>query len=681
MNEKKYYSGKEIRTLYGISSSTLREWDRKGKIETIRTPSNQRRYDISSITKTTNKIRTLNNKKKYVIVEFPVKNKWMILKDKKVISHPSFLIMKLFPILVQELIGKGKSYYPFWNNQTKDLSKKLWLPIETDLQDSVSNYCIGSWTKMEQNSWFSMMKFLKKKNSQTISCPSYISSLVERWEDENIKKIDKSKKIKTKTIKVKIFPTHKQKKIIKKWINTSRYMSNITISIKNGDSINKDIKNHKLFFKQLEYQLIPNITQSEIYILDGFLSIINFEMNKRKPKLKQSERELKYKFKIKNIINNIALRKISIGCELNVSKKFINDIFIKVYNYKPEDRLFRDSLIPKNKISQEQIWQLDTPKEIRTNAVKEVLSNYKTCYTNLKNGNIKKFKMRYRSRKNINKHVIIPKSGFTKMENNQIKIFPTYINDLIRHKKDKQLNKDIKILDNIKIITNTYYDHFHVHIPIQIEQISKPKIKERKICSLDPGIKTFQTIYGIDNIIKSGFYDKNELLKINQLIDKYISIKTNVKKYYKNKIQKKIISLRMKIRNKVDEVHWKTINYIIKSYNTILLPKFGIQKKQGILSILYDKKSKRSLLNWRHYDFKQRLIYKSHTNKYVIKIVDESYTSKTCTNCGWINDNLGSQDIFKCKRCNLKVDRDTTGSRNILLKELSLIRGRDSYSS
>jgi len=64
MNEKKYYSGKEIRTLYGISSSTLREWDRKGKIETIRTPSNQRRYDISSITKTTNKIRTLNNKKK-----------------------------------------------------------------------------------------------------------------------------------------------------------------------------------------------------------------------------------------------------------------------------------------------------------------------------------------------------------------------------------------------------------------------------------------------------------------------------------------------------------------------------------------------------------------------------------------------------------------------------------------
>lgn len=299
----------------------------------------------------------------------------------------------------------------------------------------------------------------------------------------------------------------------------------------------------------------------------------------------------------------------------------------------------------------------------------------------MKNGNIKKFKMKYHSKKKINKHVIIPKDGFTMLENNNIKLFPTYIKTSIRYKKDKQLHKNVKVLDNIKIITNTY-DHFHVHIPIQIEHFSKPKTKERKICSLDPGIKTFQTIYGIDNIIKSGFYDKNELLKINQLIDKYISIKTNVKKYYKNKIQKKIISLRMKIRNKVDEVHWKTINYIIKSYNTILLPKFGIQKKQGILSILYDKKSKRSLLNWRpsRY-FKQRLIYKSHTNKCIIKIVDESYTSKTCTNCGWINDNLGSQDIFKCKRCDLKVDRDTTGSRNILLKELTLIRGGASYKS
>jgi len=55
--------------------------------------------------------------------------------------------------------------------------------------------------------------------------------------------------------------------------------------------------------------------------------------------------------------------------------------------------------------------------------------------------------------------------------------------------------------------------------------------------------------------------------------------------------------------------------------------------------------------------------------------------SKTCTNCGWINDNLGFQDTFKCKKCKIEVDRDTTGSRNILLKELTPIRGGASYKS
>lgn len=627
------------------------------------------------------KIELLVIGKKYVIVEFPVKNKWMILKDKKIISHPSFLIMKLFPILVQVLIGKGKDYYPFWNNQTMDLSKKLWLPIETDLQDSVSNLSIGYWKKMEQNSWFSMMKFLKKKSCQMISCPSYISSLVERWEKENIKKIEKPKitKKQTKTLKVKIFPNSKQKKIIREWINTSRYISNVTIAIKNNISSNKDIDDYKFFFKVLKNSLILNITQTELYILDGLLSIITFEMNKRKPKLIPSLRELEYKSKVEDIINNIVLRKNKIGSPIYVNDKFIMEIFIKVYNYKPEERLFRDTLIPAKKVPINQKWQLKTPKEIRTNAIKQVLSNYKTCYTNMKNGNINNFKMKFRSKKQLNKHIIIPKAGFKILENNQIQLYPKFIKKTIRYKKDKQLNQDVKVLDNIKIITNTY-DHIHVHIPIQIEHFSKPKTKEKKICSLDPGIKTFQTIYGVDNIIKSGFNDRNELLKMNKLIDNYISLKSSVNKYYKKKINNKIISLRTKMYNKIDEVHWKTINYIIKNYNTILLPKFGIQKN-GILSILQDKKSKRNLLSWRHYNFKNRLIYKSHINKCIIKIVDESYTSKTCTNCGWINNNLGSQDIFKCKDCKIEIDRDTTGSRNILLKELTLIRGGASYKS
>jgi putative transposase len=57
-------------------------------------------------------------------------------------------------------------------------------------------------------------------------------------------------------------------------------------------------------------------------------------------------------------------------------------------------------------------------------------------------------------------------------------------------------------------------------------------------------------------------------------------------------------------------------------------------------------------------------------NKKLI-IVDESYTSCTCGQCGHIN-NIKGNEVFKCSKCYLKIDRDAGGSRNILLKNLKL---------
>lgn len=52
----------------------------------------------------------------------------------------------------------------------------------------------------------------------------------------------------------------------------------------------------------------------------------------------------------------------------------------------------------------------------------------------------------------------------------------------------------------------------------------------------------------------------------------------------------------------------------------------------------------------------------------------EEYTSKTCTRCGRINHNLGSNKVFTCASCKLIIDRDINGARNILLKNLGVHR-------
>lgn len=57
----------------------------------------------------------------------------------------------------------------------------------------------------------------------------------------------------------------------------------------------------------------------------------------------------------------------------------------------------------------------------------------------------------------------------------------------------------------------------------------------------------------------------------------------------------------------------------------------------------------------------------------ILYIVDESYTSKTCGRCGNLNNKLGGNKIYKCTNCNLVIDRDINGARNILLKHTVLV--------
>lgn len=62
------------------------------------------------------------------------------------------------------------------------------------------------------------------------------------------------------------------------------------------------------------------------------------------------------------------------------------------------------------------------------------------------------------------------------------------------------------------------------------------------------------------------------------------------------------------------------------------------------------------------YQFKQRKI--GYTE------IDEAYTSKTCTRCGFLKTNLGKARTYKYNFCNLKIDRNYGGARNIFLNSI-----------
>ena len=82
------------------------------------------------------------------------------------------------------------------------------------------------------------------------------------------------------------------------------------------------------------------------------------------------------------------------------------------------------------------------------------------------------------------------------------------------------------------------------------------------------------------------------------------------------------------------------------------------------------KSVKRYMMSMRFYNFKDKLKHLSEVYKTKLLIVNESYTSQTCTECGSLNK-IGSKKIYECSKCDLEIDRDINGARNILIKRLT----------
>ena len=66
--------------------------------------------------------------------------------------------------------------------------------------------------------------------------------------------------------------------------------------------------------------------------------------------------------------------------------------------------------------------------------------------------------------------------------------------------------------------------------------------------------------------------------------------------------------------------------------------------------------------------YKNILMYKGVKYNKLINFVSEVNTSKTCSCCGWKNNNLKLSDrVFTCIECNNSIDRDYNSAVNMKL--------------
>jgi putative transposase len=319
-------------------------------------------------------------------------------------------------------------------------------------------------------------------------------------------------------------------------------------------------------------------------------------------------------------------------------------------------------------------WCKEISPRIISGAINDCCKAYKTSLSLLKNKKQTHFKINYKNKKQVNQTLFLEKSCFSKTNH----LLPKYLNDRLlgtyhkRNKKGKTIKielKKLKIEHDCRLTFNG--SKYILYIPNK--KVRKQQINGG-IISLDSGVRTFQTGYSSNHhCIKFGDNIKEHLKKYMKKQDILRSTMDLCRKALKSKYLKKLKRTNLVIRNKVDDLHWKTIKYLINNYQTILM---GDLKIKQILKHM-DKGSNRTVNILRHYEFKQRLLYSVKKNGNDFYIVDESYTSKTCSRCGCIDKHLGSNKEYNCNECKLLIDRDINGARNILIKNYKVIT--DSY--
>jgi len=471
--------------------------------------------------------------------------------------------------------------------------------------------------------------------------------------------------IRTKKIKLKNL-TSLHKKCLNQWRHHHRYSYNKAINLINNDIyIEPEFRNFYKYKKKPESVIIDILNNSKCKQLSKIINVDELEQILESPPIKNKDKIYEWKIKINKFNYSIHSknRKEWFISSFNEGAFIptIEDIkreyrYIEKKNVNTSYSAFdlKDLIVPEN-VNSRSKWILSTPSEVRRSACFEARKNLDVCFSNLKNGNISSFQLKYKTRKNEKWTIGIPKTAI-KVQNNS-----KYTNVGIYESSSGNRFRLTERVDKIDTDCEIHFDGLHYYICIPFSKELKTIKNKNWFCSLDPGERKFQTLFSpdADHHIKIGNRCSNKLYNRLLTLDNLISKKAP---------KKILLKVRKKIYNLQKELHDKTSSYLCNNYENIYIPK--LTKNNDIISIdkcILKTKTVRKMVVLGHCKFVEKLKTKAETFTNVkVNIITEEYTSQICLNCKKLTKT--SNEIYKCKHCDFTRDRDMVGDVNILLK-------------
>ena len=194
---------------------------------------------------------------------------------------------------------------------------------------------------------------------------------------------------------------------------------------------------------------------------------------------------------------------------------------------------------------------------------------------------------------------------------------------------------------------------------------------QARVVALDPGIRSFLTWLSETDAghIAPGAFGKIQRLCAH--LDALLSrAKLERRRFAKRHKYQAVNRMRVRIGNLVDELHHQAARWLVDNFDIILLPTFETSDMVQRGARKLRSKSARSLLTYAHYRFQQFLAWKAWQSGKDVILVNEAYTSKTCSWNGEIIPNLGGRRVVAGSD-GVRVNRDINGARGIFLRALA----------
>lgn len=359
-----------------------------------------------------------------------------------------------------------------------------------------------------------------------------------------------------------------------------------------------------------------------------------------------------YKFRIYPTKEQESLLSKHFGACRFVFNKFLNERKEKYLNEKTSLNYYDNaSALTELKKDEQFIWL----KEVNSQSLQASIRNLDIAYKKFfnKQNKFPRFKSKYdRQSFKVPQNVLV--------EGNKL-IIPKFKEGI-----KVNLHREIEGRVLFATISKSTTGNYHVSITCEVEYT--PFEKTGKSVGIDTGIKELA-------ILSDG--SKYENIK---------SLKTKLKKlkYEQRQLSKKVkgSNSRLKQKLKLAKVHEKVTNIrkdylhkvsieIVKNHDIISVENLAVK------NIMKNHCLAQTMGDVSLGTFYTMLEYKANWNNRQFVKIDRFFpSSKTCSSCGWINQDLTlSNREWTCKSCGAVHDRDVNAAKNILKEGINVLSG------